>query len=75
MGACIVGCCSECSSDNTIPDFAGGQRLVAAPSPTILCLGGMQIIVKALTGKTITLEVESLDIDNVWLCLRFNSFR
>ena len=33
----------------------------------ILCLGGsMQIVVKTLTGKTITLKVESSDtIDNV----------
>ena len=33
----------------------------------VLCLrGGMQIFVKTLTGKTITLEVESSDtIDNV----------
>ena len=36
-------------------------------SPLVLCLrGGTQIFVKTLTGKTITLEVESSDtIDNV----------
>eukprot|EP01018_Ginkgo_biloba_P022514 Gb_14911 [translate_table: standard] len=32
----------------------------------VLCLRGMQIFVKTLMGKTITLEVESLDtVDNV----------
>ena len=43
------------------------QRAQADTSPLVLRLrGGMQIFVKTLTGKTITLEVESSDtIDNV----------
>jgi Ubiquitin family len=41
--------------------------LLSLTSRTVLRLrGGMQIFVKTLTGKTITLEVESSDtIDNV----------
>ena len=43
------------------------QALNATPlSPVLRLRGGMQIFVKTLTGKTITLEVESSDtIDNV----------
>ena len=38
----------------------------STPHPVLRLRGGMQIFVKTLTGKTITLEVESSDtIDNV----------
>ncbi len=43
---------------------ASDRNLIHAP--VLRLRGGMQIFVKTLTGKTITLEVESSDtIDNV----------
>ena len=50
----MISCCS-------------GQRSILTSFCVVLRLrGGMQIFVKTLTGKTITLEVESSDtIDNV----------
>ena len=42
------------------------KRFFIAFAPVLRLRGGMQIFVKTLTGKTITLEVESSDtIDNV----------
>ena len=71
VNQCKLIIAGSCLYPKSSPQYAGGctktsQNGVEAPAGLYFCFTGMQIFVKTLTGKTITLDVEPSDtIDSV----------